>query len=177
MPAPKYLIFDIGTGLLKHVPAVQTGPSADSIVSTGSDGVIDPSLLPTESRGGNVTIDLLAAEDLIAKNIVNIFFIDEAAHVRKAVADGSGKYAHGIVLSSVEIGSQITVYTRVKVTVSISFASIPPAPGKYVYLSDTAGVMTTDPQSTHFSQKVGTILDTSSSDYIVHFWPDAPILM
>lgn len=52
MAAPKYLIFDTDTGLLKHVPSVQTGPAPDKIVSTGPDGVIDPSLLPPEARGG-----------------------------------------------------------------------------------------------------------------------------
>jgi hypothetical protein len=177
MPAPKYLIFDTSTGLLKHVPAVQTGPSADSIVSTGSDGVIDPSLLPTEFRGGNITIDLQASEALSAKDVVNIFVSSGVTKVRKAVVDGNGKYAHGVVLSSASVNSQVTVYTRAKVTVSISFMTIPPAPGKYVYLSNLAGVMTTDLQSDYFNQKVGTILNTDGPDYVVHFWPDAPVLM
>jgi hypothetical protein len=177
MSAPKYLIFDTSTGLLKHVSAVQTGPNSDSIVATGPDGVIDPSLLPAESRGGNITIDLQAAENLNAKDVVNIFVSTGVTKVRKAVVDGSGKYAHGIVTSAVTANNMVTVYTRAKVTVSISYMSIPPNPGKYVYLSNTAGAMTTDLQSDHFNQKVGTILNTDGTDYIVHFWPDAPILM
>lgn len=124
--------------------------------------------------GGNITIDLTAFEDLAANDVVNIFVDGTTTKVRKAVVDANNKYAHGIVTSAVTANNTATVYTRAKVTVSVSGS---PAPGKYVYLSTTAGAMTTATQSTNFNQKIGTILDASGSSYIVHFWPDAPILM
>ncbi len=46
MAAPKYLERKVTTGHVDEVFASQSGPSANSVVSTGAEGTIDSSLLP-----------------------------------------------------------------------------------------------------------------------------------
>lgn len=77
---------------------------ANKLIRTGSDGKLDPSLLPTGVGADALTV--IATEDLSAGDFVNI----HTGGVRKADASTPGKEADGFVLDAVLSGQPATVY-------------------------------------------------------------------
>ncbi|MGJ8685842.1 MAG: hypothetical protein ACSHWQ_00075 [Spongiibacteraceae bacterium] len=98
-------------GRIKQIAAVVTSSGAadaDKVVSTGADGKIDPSLLPTGV--GDETTIIAASEDLAGGDFVNIWDDGGTIKVRKADATAEGKEADGYVTSAVTSGNDATVY-------------------------------------------------------------------
>ncbi len=77
---------------------------ADKLIRSGTDGKLDPSLLP--SGVGPDTLTVTASEALSAGDFVNI----HAGGVRKADASTTGKEADGFVIDAVSSGQPATVY-------------------------------------------------------------------
>jgi hypothetical protein len=77
---------------------------ADILVRTGTDGKLDPSLMPS-GMGADV-LTVTASENLSAGDFVNV----HSGGVRKADAATAGKEADGFVLDAVSSGQPATVY-------------------------------------------------------------------
>jgi hypothetical protein len=103
MAAPKYIEHDTTSGNLKEVIATETGPSAEVIVSTGTGGIIDASLLPASEAATAV-----AGENLSAGQYVYIKAADGKLY--KAVWSAGGVQAIGFVLASFPSAATATYY-------------------------------------------------------------------
>lgn len=79
-------------------------PDAGVLIRTGSDGKLDPSLMPP-GTGADV-LTMTASEDLSGGDFVNI----HSGGVRKADASAAGKEADGFVLDAVLSGQPASVY-------------------------------------------------------------------
>lgn len=81
---------------------------ADKLVRTGTDGKLDPSLLPTGVSADVLTVP--ASEDLSGGDFVNVWDDAGVTKVRKADASAVGKEADGFVLNAALLGQPATVY-------------------------------------------------------------------
>lgn len=81
--------------------------NANQIVSTGANGKLDASLMP--SGLGSATETMLASEALSAGDFVNIYDNAGTRNVRKADASSVSKFANGYVLAAVISGANATV--------------------------------------------------------------------
>lgn len=107
-------------------------PDAGVLVRTGTDGKLDPSLLP--SGVGADVLTVTASEDLSGGDFVNI----HAGGVRKADAATAGKEADGFVLDAVLSGQPASVYFEGRNTALTGLTV-----GERYYLSDvTPGTVT-----------------------------------
>lgn len=148
-------------GRLKEVLSINESAGAgdaDKVVSTGADGRIDLSLLP--SGTGPASAVITASENLAASDLVNIWN-DSGEKVRKADADSAGKQAHGYVLESVTAEDPATVYFEGAIT-----GLTAKTPGAYQWLSATAGEMTETPPTGVgvLSQIVGVAISDTEVD-------------
>ena len=133
--ANKY-VFNNG-GLLTEKEGTTTSVGAGDggkIVALDPSGRLDNSLMPIGV--GTDTGSVLASENLSAGNFVNIYNDAGTAKCRKTDATTSGKEAHGFVLSSVNSGTNATVYFE-----GTNTAVTDATPGN-VFLSTTAGGFT-----------------------------------
>jgi Tfp pilus assembly protein PilW len=156
MAASKFLA--LVSGRIREVlsTVTSTGAADDGkIVALGSDGRLDNSIMPVGI--GNETKSIQASENLSAGDLVNIWSSASEFRVRKADATTSGKEANGFVLSSVNSGSQASVYLEGTIT-GLSGLT----PGRY-YLSATPGQVTLTPpaSSGNVVQYVGNSLSSS----------------
>jgi len=103
MAAPKYIKRDATSGNLAEVIATETGPTAESIVSTGPGGTIDPSLLPVSGASTAV-----AGEALNAGAYVYIKASDGKLY--NAVWSSGGNQAIAFVLASYAPAATATYY-------------------------------------------------------------------
>lgn len=141
----------IVSGLPTEVPAtaVSTGAGdAGKLPELGSDGRLDPSLMPT---GFSADVKVLpATEALAAGDFVNIYDVSGTSSCRKADASAAsaGKRAHGFVLAAVANGANATIYfegangQRTGLTAGLTYVLSNAAPGGVLPLSDaptTAG--------------------------------------
>lgn len=129
---------DSVAGRIKQIAAVVTSSGAadaDKIVSTGADGKIDSSLLPTGV--GDETTIIAASEDLAGGDFVNIWNDGGTIKVRKADATAEGKEADGYVVDAVTSGNDATVYFE-GVNSGLTGLTL----GARYYLSATAGAAT-----------------------------------
>ena len=111
---------------------------ADILVRTGTDGKLDPSLMPA-GMGADV-LTVTASENLSAGDFVNV----HAGGVRKADAATAGKEADGFVLDAVSSGQPATVYFEGRNT-GLTGLTV----GARYYLSAaTAGAAVTTPPAT-----------------------------
>lgn len=90
--------------------SVSTGASdANKIIETGSDGLIDISLMPVGI--GAATVVAPASENLTAGNVVNLWLDTATLKVRKADASQGVTYsADGFVKANVTSGANATIY-------------------------------------------------------------------
>jgi len=108
MAAPRYLRLNDTNKKKEEGLAVQitTGPTdANKIVSTGTDGLIDPSFIP----GGEVIVRE-ASEALDGGDFVNVFDDAGAAKVRKADASAFSTRAIGFVKDNAASGANARIF-------------------------------------------------------------------
>lgn len=172
MAAPKFI--SRIAGRLAEVLTIQSSAGsgdADKVPATGPDGKLDMSFMP--SGTGPQQRQMVASEGLAAGDLVNVWDpedTDGEAQVRKADADIAGRQAHGYVLESYESAATATVYFEGEIT-----GLTGKTPGKYQYLSATAGEMTETPPTGAgvTSQIVGVAL----SDTVVQFELHEPVTL
>lgn len=132
--ADKYIYNNSGT-LTEKAAIISSAGAGDSgkIIALDAAGRIDNSMMPVGI--GADTGAVTASENLSAGDFVNIWN-STGAKVRKADATTAGKEAHGFVLSSVNSGTNATVYFE-----GTNTAVTGATPGN-VFLSTTAGGFT-----------------------------------
>ncbi len=164
--ADKYIKLE--DGKLKEAISTDTSTGiaeAGDIVSVGTDGKLDPSLLPT-----GVGPDVLfapATENIGIGDYVNIF--DNAGTPSVRLADNSnGREAHGFVKEAVTSGSNATVFFEGANDVLTGLT-----PGARYYLDTAGGATSTAPSApaATISQYVGiavsaTAINTDIDDCI-----------
>lgn len=140
MAGNKYI--ELNNGRLAEKPAKDASAGAvdaGSIVALGSDGRLDPSVMPTGI--GADTSTLPASEDLSGGDFVNVWNDGGVMSARKADASSVGKEADGFVLDAVSMGQPATVYFEGRNTALLGLTL-----GARYYLSATTpGVATTTP--------------------------------
>lgn len=133
--------------------------NAGDLVSLGTDGKLDSSVLP--NAVGTPSQAILASEALAAGDFVNIWNNAGAFNVRKADASAAGKRAHGYVLAAVASGANAVVYFD-----DINSQLTGLTPGEY-FLSDTtpgAATLTIPTTATHIVQRLGKAISASAID-------------
>lgn len=164
--ADKYLTIDATTGFDRLIDAQQTSAGAGDagkIVALSSNGRLDSTVMPPGIGASTLTIN--ATEALSAGNYVNIYNNGGTKGVRKASATDSTKPAHGFVLASVSSSANATVYLDGQNT-AIPVGTFTAADvGKRLFLSTTAGAVTTLPSMStgNIIQQLGDIVDVSAT--------------
>lgn len=162
MAAPKYIQRDVATGKLKEIAATETN-AAESIVSTGAGGTIDPSLLPDEP-----VATFTAGENIAAGAMV---YIKSDGKVWNASAAAGGNQAHGFCIAGITSGNPGTVYLGNGRNTGVSGLTV----GARYYLSTSTpgGVQSTVPtgaaaldQFIGYASAVGE-LDVTITDSII----------
>jgi hypothetical protein len=138
---------------------------ANKIISTGSDGLIDPTLMPTGI--GADTQSVVASENLSAGDWVNVYDNGGTPSVRKADANPE-RACTGFVLSSVSSAANATVYRSGTNTALTGLTT-----GTYYYLSATAGTGTATAPTTSGDVIQGLGYAATSSS--IAFQPTTPI--
>jgi hypothetical protein len=131
---------------MKEIAGIQTSAGAGDagkIPALDSSGRLDSSMMPTGF--GSETKTIVAFENLVAGDFVNIFNDTGTLKVRKADASGGfAKRAHGFVLAAVSAAANATVYYG-NLNNQVSGLTI----GSTYFLSGTtAGAVTLTPPST-----------------------------
>ena len=103
-PAPKYLERDATSGLVSEVVATASGTAANSVVTTGAGGTIDPSLLPASGAATAV-----AGETINAGSFVYVRAADGKLY--NAVWSAGGEGAIGYVTASYSAADVATYYS------------------------------------------------------------------
>lgn len=119
---------------IQYVTAIASSAGvgdANKIISTGSDGLINLTLMPTGVGADTQTV--VAFEALSAGDWVNIFDSAGTPNVRKADANPE-RAATGYVLASVSASANAVVYRSSTNTGRSGLTA-----GTYYYLSTTAG--------------------------------------
>jgi hypothetical protein len=166
--ADKYISIGV-TGIETEVEATVTSggaANAGDIVALGSDGRLDPSMMPVGV--GADAVSLTAGEALNAGDFV--YVVPGTQTVRKASAAAGGNPARGFVLTSAANAASVLVYWEGSNT-ALTGLTI----GSRYYLSDTAagGVTTTPVTGTgKLHQFIGYAYSTSAitteiADHIV----------
>ncbi len=142
MAGNKYLKLSAGRITEQAASDVSTGVSdAGKLVALGTDGRLDPTVMPTGIGADTAAIE--ASEALSAGDFVNIWNDAGTAKVRKADASTTGKEAHGFVLDAFSSGQNATVYFEGRNTALTTLTA-----GTRQYLSaSTAGQCTATPPS------------------------------
>ena len=124
-------------GVLTEKQASNSSTGADdagSIVALNDQGVIDTTMLPPGL--GAATYSIVASQNLLAGDYVNIWDDAGTAKVRKAEASDIGLKAHGYVLEAVTSGDNALVYTDFYndqlsgLTPGVTYFLSPTAPGE-----------------------------------------------
>ena len=170
--ADKYLKLNTSTGMLEQVEASTTSAGAGSagdVIALGSDGKIDTTMMPAGTSASTVTAT--ATEGLSAGDIVNLHNNAGTKSVRKANATDATKPAHGFVLAAVSSSATATVYLDGQDTQIPVGSYVAADVGKTVFLSTTAGgITTTPPNSTgNLLQALGEIVDVGGSAVTIDF--------
>ena len=137
----KFVTLDQGRQKLMDIESVNSSSGvsdAAKLVRTGSNGKLDPTLLPPGS--GSDALAVTASEALSAGDFVNIY----SGGARKADGSVAGKEAVGYVLDAVSNGQTATVYFEGSNS-SLTTLTV----GSRYYLSSTIpGGVTATPPST-----------------------------
>lgn len=159
-------------GRIQEVIATVTSSGAGdagSIVALGSNGKLDPSVMPVGIGADTSTVT--ASENLAAGALVDIFNASGTANVRNADASTTGKEADGFVLSAVTSGQPALVYFEGRIT-GLSGLT----PGARYYLSDSSpGGITDTPVSG--TGKVHQFIGVAIDDTSIAFEADDAIVL
>jgi hypothetical protein len=145
-------------GIRTLVTAVATSAGAIDafkIISTGSDGRLSMTFMPVGV--GSSAVSIVASENLVAGDLVNIWNNSGVRNARKADATNS-RPAHGFVLAAVSSGQSATVFQQGENT-SLSGLT----PGAILFLGTAGAVTATAPSGTNnLVQEVGFALSSTS---------------
>lgn len=158
MAANKYLAILAGKVQEVFATIISTGaPNANQLVALGSNGLLDPSVLPVGV--GLEVISVTASEAITAGSFVNLYTNAGVLNVRNADASSSIKPANGFVLAAVANTGTATVYLLGQTNNSVSGLT----PGADYWLS-TVGTITTTPAYTsgYVNQYLGKALSATS---------------
>jgi len=108
---------------------------ASKIVSTGTDGRLDPTLMPTGI--GAETEAVLTSEALLAGDFINLYDNTGTRNCRKAAVD-NGRPAHGFVIANFSSGQTATVY---KTGTNTALSAL--TPGTEYFLGNNGAVTAT----------------------------------
>lgn len=109
MAGNKYIELNNGRLQEKAGADVSTGVAdAGKIVALGSNGRLDPSMMPVGF--GDDTQSIIASESLAAGDFINAWDDAGVLKVRKADASAAGKEADGYVLDAIPSGQAGLVY-------------------------------------------------------------------
>ena len=97
MALPKYV--EDNAGQLTEKAAVSVGGTAEAVVSTGTDGLLDASLMPTGIAPD--VVNVISFENLAAGDFISLFNDGGTIKARKADASDASKKADGFVLAAV----------------------------------------------------------------------------
>ena len=156
--ADRYKTLNNGKDTMVEATDTSTGVAeAGDIVALGTDGKLDPSLLPV-GVGPDVKI-AEADEALSAGDYVNFF--DDGGTVKVRLADNSnGREAHGFVLDAFSAAANATVFFEGPNTAAPAGTA-----GQRAYLGTAGSVITTplDPatEAGKIHQLLGTYIDTN----------------
>lgn len=158
MSTNRFLTF-IGNArqLVTAIASSAGAADANKIVATGSNGRLDPSLMPVGV--GINSSSAPATESLAAGDFINIFNNAGTRSVRKADASNN-RPANGFVLSAVSSGQTATFFQQGENT-SVSGMT----PGATIYLSAStpgAGTTTAPTATGHLIQVLGYASSTTS---------------
>jgi len=162
-------------GSLQEIAATQTSAGAGDageIVALNSAGQIDMTMLPT-NIGPDVKL-VIAAENLAAGDIVNVYNDGGTLKVRKADASqaNAGYRAHGFVLASVTANGSNTASVYIEGIIT-GLSSLTPGATYYLSGSAAGGITATAPTTAgHCVQEVGVAL----SDTELGFEAQQPII-
>ena len=158
MAANKYLA--IIAGYVKEVFAtvVSSGvANANQIVALGSNGLLDPSVLPVGV--GPEVISIVTSEALAAGAFVNIYTNAGVANARNADASSSIKPAVGFVLAPFAASATATVYMLGQTNTGQTGLT----PGADYWLSTVGGVTLTPAYTSgYINQYLGKALTATS---------------
>ena len=144
-------------GFLEEDTAITMSAGADSaglIPALAEDGRLDISFIPPN------VIDVLASENILKNNLVNIYNNSGVLNVRKANASVASRYATGFVIDNFNQGDVAMVHLSGVIT-ELSGLTV----GATEFLSNvTAGAMmeTVVATSEHYVQEVGVAITASS---------------
>lgn len=144
-------------GIRTLVTAISSSAGAtdgNKIVSTASNGRLDMSFMPVGV--GSSAVSIVASENLVAGDLVNIWNNAGTRNVRKADSSNS-RPAHGFVLAAVSSGQTATVFQQGENT-GLSGLT----PGATLFLGIAGAVTATAPAAPAFVQEVGFSLSTTS---------------
>lgn len=166
MAGKKYLKLDTSTGHPTQQAATDTSAGAGNagdIVALDSSGRIDTTMMPVGI--GATTATIVASENLAAGDIVNIYNNAGTRTVRKANATDATKPAHGFVLASVSSSANASVYFDGQDNVVPSGSFVAADVGKMLFLSTTAGGVTTTPpvSAGNIVQALGAVVDVGAT--------------
>ena len=160
MSTNKFMALDANGNWVEVTAIVTTQGviNANEIPSTGADGRLDISFMPTGI--GADTEPVPASEALQAGAWVNLFNVGGIANARNANATDASKPVDGFVLAAVAQGDTATVYVR-GINSMVPQGSITPASiGQKAFLDTSAGGTTVTPPSStgNYMQALGPIL-------------------
>jgi hypothetical protein len=162
------LFLTIVNGVTRRVQAISASvgvADANKIVSTGSNGRLDNSVMPVGIGAAIETI--VASEALVAGDFVNIWNNAGTRNARKADATNN-RPANGFVIAAVSNSANAAVYTN-----GVNTALTGLNAGETRFLG-TAGVSTITPQNApNIHQVLGVALSATS----LQFEYDAPIAL
>lgn len=159
--ADKYLSWSDVLKAKEEIEATVTSTGAaeaGDIIALDSNGLIDPTLLPTTG-----TLVFPASENLAANDLVNKHDDTGTASVRKA-DHTSRQVAHGFVKSAVTSPANATVFTEGLVGGQTFLAA---DVGKPVFLGTNGGITLdcTAPGSGQSLQQVGCVVSTTQFNF------------
>ena len=141
MSTNKFITILDGVKKLVTAIAASTGSGdASKIIATNADGKLDPTFLPTGA--GVETLSIMAAENLAAGDLVNVFNDAGTRRVRKADASNN-RPAHGFVEEALASPAAATVYFSGQINNQLTGLIT----GTRMYLATTAGQVTATPPS------------------------------
>lgn len=146
------------SGQLNEVAAIQTSSGvsdAGKIPAVGSDGRLDPTLMPI----GVVpeVVNIITSENLTAGDLVNIYNNASVPTARKA-DNSNGRFACGFVLAGTTSPSNANVYLEGIITGLSGLTG-----GATMFLGVAGAATATAPTASgSISQQIGTVVSTTA---------------
>lgn len=147
MPQPqKFIKLQDGRLVEDRIESISTttgAPDADKLVRVGTNGKLDPTLLPVGA--GADSLSFMASENLAGGDWVTLWDDAGTVKARKADAAAAGKEAVGFVIDAVAMGQMGTVFFEGTNTVA---SGLTPALRHYLSATTPGASTATPPAAT-----------------------------